>query len=265
MSSRSRVLIVGGDSQVGNYLVENIDDKEFEVTYTSRRAPKLGSDNIFFDLDGVNDIQITNQFDFAIICLGVTSVDKCETDSFKSHQLNVIATAKLIDKLIKLETFIVYLSSNLVFSGEKEFYTIDDVPNPRSNYGKFKVEVEKHLASHIKSHSSILRMTKILPVQSNRRFPWQLEILEGKEAQLFTNVFLAPVSMKEVGDSILAILRNSISGLFQISAPTEFSYFEFGTLWAIENHLDPALIVPALNLNPNLSKHNSLTSRLPIS
>ena len=263
MKNKPSVLVVGGDSQVGKYLVEMLKAKEFEVVFTSRREPKLELPNLFFDLESADDIKFTIPFDFAIICLGVTSVNKCETDASKSEQLNVLATTKLINKLVELNVFIIYLSSNLVFSGEKAFYSISDTPNPKSNYGKFKLKIEKLLSSKAYNQFAVLRMTKVLPVDELNQFSWQLDITEGRSAELFTNVYLAPVGIQEVGETILAILRSSKIGIFQISAPREISYFDFGTLWAIDNHFDPGLIIPTLSGNHIQSKHNSLVRHLP--
>jgi dTDP-4-dehydrorhamnose reductase len=264
MKTRPSVLVVGGDSQVGKYLVAMLKTREFDVVFTSRREQKLESPNLFFDLESDDDIEFTIPFDFAIICVGITSVSKCETDTSKSEQLNVIATTKLIDKLVELKVFIIYLSSNLVFSGKKAFYSIHDTPDPISNYGKFKLKIEKLLEKKAHNQFAVLRMTKVLPVDALNQFSWQLEISGGRSAELFTNVYLAPVGMEKVGETILAILRSSKSGIFQISAPREISYFDFGTKWAIDNHLNPELIVPTLSVNPIQSKHNSLVMHTPI-
>lgn len=264
MKTKAKVLIVGGDSQVGSHLAGILKTKEFDVTLTSRRSSKLVPPTLFFDLDPKNEINIDGSYDFAVICVGVTSVKKCETDPGDSYNLNVVSTINLINKLIGRNTFVIYLSSNLVFSGKKAFYSIKDEPDPICNYGKFKLEIEKLLQNHGVNRYAVLRMTKVLTPGTKIQFAWQKEISEGKNVALFTNVYLAPVGIDEASETILTILRSSKSGVFQISSLNEISYYDFGTRWAIENHFDPKLIIPTVNLDPTQSKHNSLVRNLPI-
>ena len=162
-----------------------------------------------------------------------------------------------------LNCFIIYLSSNLVFSGEKGFYSINDELNPKTNYGKFKLLIEQLLVNEALSKFAVLRMTKVVSEKSNESFPWQIDIKEGGIVEMYTNVMLAPVSMNEVADAILAILRSTQSGFFQISADQEISYYRYAKNWALKNDFNPNLIIPTICMDPIVSKHNSLLTYLP--
>ena len=263
MRPQKSVMILGGDSRLGRCFRQILKTTEFEVISTSRIKTNPDSSYIHMDLESIDDVEFATPFDFAIICAGMTSVVACQSDYTKAHAINVVATSKLIRKLIDSNCFIIYLSSNLVFSGERDFYSINDETNPRTNYGKFKVLIEQLLVNEALNKYAVLRMTKVVSEESNQPFPWQIAIKEGRVAEMYTNVMLAPVAMNEVADAVLAILRGAQSGIFQISSDEEISYYQYATNWALENDFNSNLIIPTTCIDPIVSKHNSLLSFLP--
>jgi dTDP-4-dehydrorhamnose reductase len=257
-------LIVGGDSFIGNYLTTFLGTQEFEIFSTSRFRNKKNSSTLFMNLETAQDFKPNFNFEFVVICAGITSVSHCESQPETSYDTNVRGTIDLIDYFINQNCQIVFLSSNLVFEGRKPFYSFEDTPAPQTNYGKFKLEVENYILQQSRSTSAIIRMTKVLPDSSKSFFSWQKNILNGIEVSMFNDVYIAPVKLEEIGKLTQNIVTKKKSGIFHLSSDREISYFEYAKNWARVNSLDEALIKSVICNDPLISKHNSLLMQLPI-
>ena len=77
-----------------------------------------------------------------------TDVDGCEDDKIfgeegEAWQINVRGTEYIIAAAKKTGKRMIYVSTDFVFDGVKEFYTEDDEPNPVNWYGRTKEEAER--------------------------------------------------------------------------------------------------------------------------
>ena len=141
MSSK-KVLIVGVDSIIGSALEKALISDGYCVTGSTRRLSPLTYNRIYLDLGDPSYINLSNiSFDIAVICGAITSLGICEDYSSTSRKINVDGTVKL-GNLIKQSGAFNFLSTNLVFDGTKPHYLADDPPNPLTEYGKQKAEVE---------------------------------------------------------------------------------------------------------------------------
>lgn len=85
--------------------------------------------------------------DVLIHCGGICDVDRCEEDPAWAHAINV-ASMETIVRAAPLNTRIVYVSSDHVFSGNHGPYDEDSPPCPISVYGQTRVQAEHILLSH---------------------------------------------------------------------------------------------------------------------
>lgn len=257
-----KVLIIGGDSLIGNYLGEIIiGDMGFDVTKTSRR--NLSSNHIFFDLRQEQEIPLIKNYDYAVICAGITNIRYCQENQDEAECVNLINTIRMIDRLIQNGCHVLFLSSNLVFSGEKAFYEKDDLRNPKTIYGNLKKQVEDYLLETYPTSSSILRLTKVLADRFTIYQPWQEEVIKGKTVNMYVNTYISPVKLEEVAEVVCNLIRDKLSGIFQLGGYDEISNFDFAISWATQNHFDTTLIKPSLNHDSRHSQHNSLFRVIP--
>jgi dTDP-4-dehydrorhamnose reductase/dTDP-4-dehydrorhamnose 3,5-epimerase len=72
-------------------------------------------------------------------CAAWTAVDKAEEMQDEVNLVNVVGTKNITDASIEIGAKLVYISTDYVFDGIKEgTYNENDVPNPKSVYGKTK-------------------------------------------------------------------------------------------------------------------------------
>ena len=172
-SAHEKVLIIGMDSQIGSALSVYIKSNHISHFGTTRKPQNASTEVYLFDLEHP-DFSVFNQaFTHAIFCAAVTNIAKCENDPNRCRQINVVNTIRLIELLNKDGTFIIYLSSNAVFNGEKPFYNYDDATFPATTYGLYKCEVENYLALNTPENNCVLRLTKVISPSTPFINQWQ--------------------------------------------------------------------------------------------
>jgi dTDP-4-dehydrorhamnose reductase len=259
------ILIIGVDSQIGSSLQKTLKYNNFNVFGTTRRRERVNSTTLFFDLaNPIIDFYLS-QFDTVVICAAITEIQKCEQEAEECERINVKNTIQLIDKCSAQNCFIIFLSSNSVFDGCQPFYNIDAKPNPKSNYGRFKLAVELYIRKNINFSACVLRITKVITDKSHFIEQWNQECIEGKEIVVFTNRFLSPVPVNIVVNSILLLIEKQLSGLYHLGSDEEISYYDYAKQVFAKNEKALSLLKPMSDPSTkgNSIIHDSLTTHLP--
>lgn len=132
------ILITGSNGQLGS---------EFREL-----APNSPQHQFFFtdveELDVTNSEKVykylkANKIECVVNCVGYTQVDKAEDDKPQASLLNATATKYLAEASSRVGAMLVHISTDYVFEG-KNFkpYTENDTANPKSIYGKTKLDGE---------------------------------------------------------------------------------------------------------------------------
>jgi len=93
----------------------------------------------------------------------VTNVDEAEKEKLKgidsnTWKVNVIGTANIIELCRRLNSKLIYFSTDFVFDGYNGPYTESDIPSPINFYGLTKYEGEK-LVKQLDRQAMIVRIS----------------------------------------------------------------------------------------------------------
>ncbi len=237
MNKKLSVTIIGGDSFVGKNLNRYLKNKNINVSSTSYKRKKN-----FNNLDLSTNPEKWPKIDsnFAVICAGITSINKCN-NSKKSYYINVTSTLKLIEKLTSNGVFVIFLSTSQVFDGKKPNSSRENLCNPISIYAKQKHIVEKNIMKNLKN-KSILRITKVL----NPDLPFLKKIssklYSGLDVEVFDNYFMSPVTIDMTCQMIFNIILHKKEGLYQLSSSDQISYYDLAKYFAVVKGYDHNLI-----------------------
>ena len=135
-----RILVTGANGQLGNE-IRDLSAKYTDYEYVFTDVAELDITNI----DSLNDFfQKNGKFDFLINCAAYTAVDAAEQNQELAFKLNTTAVDMLVEMAGKYGFFLIQISTDYVFDGEKNRpYDEDDVPIPSSVYGKTKNDAER--------------------------------------------------------------------------------------------------------------------------
>lgn len=115
--------------------------------------------------------------DVIIHCAAWTAVDKAEDMEEVVRKVNVLGTKNITDASIKVDSKIIYMSTDYVFDGTKDgYYNEDDKVNPKSVYGMTKFEGEEEVRRN-KKHF-ITRISWVFGINGNNFIKTMLNLSE---------------------------------------------------------------------------------------
>lgn len=161
--------------------------------------------------------------------------------------VNVEATRNIVDACRRTGKRLLYISTDYVFDGAKDFYTEDDVPNPQGWYAVTKYEGEKRVAT-LDNQALIIRIANpyratFLPkpdfVAKIRQKLEKDEKIESPSDQLFTPTFI-----DDIAKAIKILIEQNASGVYHVVGSDALSPFAAAKAIARTFGLDEALVMP---------------------
>ncbi len=262
-------MVIGGEGELGSGLIRHIQKAGGHVhaTYITK-AQGNSAERSFLDLGGdVSSWVIPGRFTIAFLCAAVTSMESCRIQPDVSRKVNVENTLNIARRLSETGAALFFPSTSLVFDGKSPFRRANEPVNPQCEYGCQKIEAERGLAE-LTDRVSIIRFTKIIgrtmPLLQN----WIAALRQGKTIHPFSNMVLAPVSLRYAVEVISTVMEKNSYGLWQVSAKEDITYEQLARYVAEKIDVSQKLIQPvkaeqsALKLK-TIPMHTTLdTSRL---
>jgi len=243
---RGAVLVVGADSLVGTATAQAYRDLGRPVYGTTRRRENVSQERLFLDLVDPAAFSAPPDVDTAILCAAITPYGKCETDP-AAFEVNVHGPARLASTLAAAGIFVVYLSSNTVFGGNRAFCNEDDPLSPGFPYAQQKAEAERALAEALREHPQswcIVRLTKVLAPHIPPLPDWRHDLAEGRPIHPFSDLIFAPISRQFAARSLIRIADARLSGRFHLSGKENLSYADFAIQTVAAMGLPSQLVQP---------------------
>jgi dTDP-4-dehydrorhamnose reductase len=163
---------------------------------------------------------------------GVCDLDACEARPLYAHNINVNG-AKSIATVFSASSYIMYLSADLVFSGDNASpggYTETDEPNPVSVVGKTYALAEKEIAKS--PRHSIVRIG--LPMgDSIQGKKGAVDFIEsrlkrGLPMSLFHDEYRSCIGCEDLADAVVSLFSMEVEGVFHVGGPRPVSLYEIG-------------------------------------
>ena len=261
-------LIIGGDSRLGRALTSRLSEDGDLTVVTTRRMDTLADDRVFLDFATFRPEHVPPA-DVAFLCAGETSLENCHQHPLATRRVNVEGTVELANILLRQGTFVVFLSTNLVFDGGTPHVCADADRRPTTVYGHQKAEAERLLLD-LGDRIAVVRLAKVLPRHFPRFRSWRHQLQEGQCVDAFVDLNIAPVPLDFAVELIGRIGKEKLAGIWQASASEQFSYYETAKRLADRCNANQELIhgVSALNYEPLggvIPEHSTLdTSRLEV-
>ncbi|MBR4118673.1 MAG: dTDP-4-dehydrorhamnose reductase [Bacteroidales bacterium] len=220
------LLITGANGQLGNEM-RCIADRDNINSYIFTDVEELDITN-FSDI--CNFVEI-HKPDFIINCAAYTAVDKAEDDSEICAKINTLAVDNLANAAKIANAKVIHVSTDYVYGGDATMpYIESDTTNPKSVYGKTKLEGEIALANILPEQSITIR-TSWLYSSFGRNFVKTMISL-GKERESLNVVCDqrgTPTFARDLANAIMSIVNSNKfeSGIYNYSNEGECSWHEF--------------------------------------
>ncbi|AGO61919.1 SDR family oxidoreductase [Ferroplasma acidarmanus] len=223
-----KTLIIGSGGQLGKALSSILEN-----------SIPLSHDVI--DLRNVNNIENTldkYSFDTVINCAAMTSVDKCEIEIDSAYYINGLSMKYIGDYCRENNKYLIHVSTDYVFNGNKGNYTEDDISYPINYYGLSKLIGDTYANSY--QNSLIIRTSGVYGAKNN--FPlYVIDRLRNNSGINAFDNYYSPVNANVLAHSISKLLDLKLTGILNVSGP-RLSRYEFALKIADKFGLNKALI-----------------------
>ena len=195
----------------GVYPIPNVDFSQSNYIDIIQKAVS-GSD------ERLSDVEQETKLDAIIHLAALSSPGYCEKNQDEAMKVNLPLD------LLKLEGPIIYMSTDQVYEGTKQYYKEDmDEANPINVYGRSKLEYEKLMLGKNVPGSTILRSSLILgpptPFKHGCKkgaYPSFLQFIEGRlqtstPTDYFVNEFRSVVHINDVIRAIKHFLQHALT------------------------------------------------------
>ncbi len=118
-----RVLVTGAGGQLGSEVVDLCTAAGDEVVPCDRAALDVT------DRDQVLGALAHVRPDLVVHCAAYTDVDACEGAPDRAWAVNAVGSRHVADGCARVGAFLVHVSTDYVFDGDRGGYTEDDVPD----------------------------------------------------------------------------------------------------------------------------------------
>lgn len=245
------LLITGASGLFGSKLAEIAAEKNYSVySGYSQDRPAYGT-AVQFDVSHKNRVEETFKKvnpEVVVHAATLTDVDKCEANKELAWKINVEGTKNIVEAAKTSHAFLVYISTDYVFNGEKGQYKETDAPGPVNYYGLTKLKAEE-LVQCLINESCIARASVIYgasPAAGKINFAlWLINKFKKNErAKTLTDQWNSPTLNTNMAEMTLEIIERKLTGTYHISGATRISRYDFAKLVAQTFNLNTDLITP---------------------
>jgi dTDP-4-dehydrorhamnose reductase len=247
-------LIIGGDSNIGSALLTSLEAEGNKVLSTTCFYENVNDRCFFLDLsaDMNSWVMPSRSIKTAIICAAITSHEQCQLNPEQSWQVNVGGTVALATRLVKAGVFVIFLSSNAVFNGEKPFAKDTNPVTPKTEYGRHKAEAENQLLK-LGNKVAVVRFSKVITSVMPLIKNWISDLKAGKVIHPFIDMVIAPVPISFAVSVLCSIAIKHLPGIIQVSAKQDVLYADLARYIAFKLGCNEDLVQPISFLDAGIS------------
>ncbi len=205
------ILILGASGFIGNALYKELLSY-FDVygTYSSQEG-LFGENQVFYNYQVEN-----GGLDVILAKIQPTVIISSLRGDFKAQYE---AHKTLVEYSLGTNARLLLLSSVNVFDGKGEFPSYEnDLPFAESEYGRFKISLEKLVQKLPKKNYAILRLPLVLGVNSPRLFQLKHAIKNHAAFEVFPNLIVSVTTADKISQQVHYIINSNSCGIFHLSS-----------------------------------------------
>lgn len=231
-----RLLITGASGLLGSHLARLAQGRFETLGLCSPRSADASAARV--DLTNAEQVEKSVRGfrpRILIHAAAMTAPVNCEKQPELATRVNVDATRQLAKIAAELDARFLFISTDLVFDGEKGMYREDDPVSPLSHYARAKVVAEQ--ATRELVAGSLVIRTSLMVGYSPRgdrsvNETMQRALDRGETLPLFTDEYRSLIGVRNLAEAILELAVRTETGILHLSGPERRSRYEWGVLIA---------------------------------
>lgn len=246
-----RLLITGASGLLGGYLLRTLAGRDHSVVAWggSQTTQSPETNMVAVDLadgDAVAAAFASARPDVVLHAAAVSSVALCFQQPAHARAVNIGGTQLLTELAATAKARLLFVSTDLVFDGQRGGYCEDDTPAPLSIYGQTKLAAERTVLSS--PRTAVARVSLLFgPSLGQRRgfFDEQLAAIRaGRLCPLFVDEWRTPLALSTASEALVALAGSDFEGRLHLGGPERLSRWEMGVRLAAHLRCDASAFVP---------------------
>jgi len=238
--------VTGSAGLVGQQVVKDLSKSNQVFSCYNESKPENG-DSVKMDLKNyelVSSVLTEIKPDVVIHLGAMTGVDICEKEKTAASEINTKATEIIAKECLKLNSFLVYVSTDYVFDGNFGMYKEGDVANPLGFYGKSKLEGEKAVQNFSTNWCIARTSTPFGLHPTKKSFPmWVIENLQKqKQIDVLIDQFTSPTYIPNLSRMLIEISERRITGIIHAAGASKISRYQMASMVSDKLNLDGTLL-----------------------
>ena len=248
-----KLLITGASGLYGSKLAQLALAKGIEVYSSDIQSLTVYGNFVKLDISDKEQVQDAFKAikpDVVVHAATLTDVDKCETNKELAWKVNVEGTKNIAEAAKSAGSFLIYISTDYVFSGKSGCYKETDKPDPINYYGLTKLKAEEIVqtqAEYFIARPSVIYGST--PAAGKVNFAlWLIETLRKRErVKIVTDQWNTPTLNSNLAEMTLEVIERRLTGIYHLCGATRVSRLEFAEQIADVFGLDKGLIDSVLS------------------
>lgn len=248
------ILLTGANGLLGQNAVYKLISAGHSVTAAGRGESRLPETDIPIDYI---DVELTNRQrvlacintirpEVIIHAAAMAQPDACELNREDCYNSNVNATRYLLEAAELVQSKMVFISTDFIFSGDDGPYRETDTPAPVNYYGQTKWEAEQ-MVQLCKTNWAIVRTVlvygNILTGTRSNVVTWVKDNLEkGNRIKVVSDQIRTPTYVEDLVQGIQLIIDKNARGIYHISGKEILTPYDMAVQVADYFGLDKSLM-----------------------
>ncbi|HEV8060778.1 MAG TPA: SDR family oxidoreductase [Gemmataceae bacterium] len=248
------LLVTGASGRLGRYVLREARKRNWEVAAWSGRQTGEIFGYLLTPVRLEAEEDVRRRFHalrpHAVLHIAaMANVGDCVRQAGLAEQINYRATSFLAE-VAAAQCRFVYVSTDMVFGGDKAPYREPDPTAPLSVYGRTKALAEQAV---LQQQGTCVARLSLLFGPSLGDPPMFFDnllatIRNGQPFSLFTDECRTPLSLPGAGRALCDLVANECAGIWHVGGPERLSRYEFGLRLADYLGISKDLIRPASRL-----------------
>ncbi len=203
-----------------------------ERTLQKYDLPHIGTDKEIDirELGNLLDFAINRKITWIINCAAYNAVDNSEEEPNLAFAVNAEGVRNIACAARKINVPAIHISTDYVFNGDKDgSYREDDIPDPKSVYGKSKHQGEIYLQDEWPKHF-ILRISWLFGLRGENFVKTMLKLLNEKdEVRVVDDQWGSPTFTEDCADFIAFLIQSGSEsyGIYHFSNEGKTTWCRF--------------------------------------
>jgi len=213
-----KILLTGGDGQLGQALQQSLTNHEVIATTSSTLD--------ITDQSGVQEFIGELKPDLLINAAAYTQVDQAETDRDRAYQVNESGPLYLAQAMREIDAPIVHISTDYVFDGfTKTSWVESDETRPLSVYGQSKLAGELAVRGANPQHF-IVRTAWLYHYSGQNFLRTMFNLSDRDEVRVVDDQRGSPTNADDVATALGQLIETGAYGTYHLANSGEASWYE---------------------------------------